>query len=31
MSALTILLVAAGGGVGASLRFLLDGTINAGR
>lgn len=31
MSALAVLAVAAGGGIGAALRFLLDGSINAGR
>lgn len=31
MSALTVLAVAAGGAIGAALRFLLDGSINAGR
>ena len=31
MSGLAVLAVAAGGGIGAALRFLLDGSVNAGR
>lgn len=31
MTAITLLMVAAGGGAGAALRFFLDGTINARR